>query len=165
VSTTISPPGRSRCRRRTLTTARTAEQSQATSSAPLAAAISAALSSLPSWGVNAASAAMSAAVWAAALAPASAPTSTAATPASSTNPANASPTRVAPPSSGLSGGVQVPGLTRAPLVRVSTVLVAWSRQTFTVWKLVSPWAQLPSSWRVRGVTAMRRLATSRPEGV
>src|SRR5215216_1869180 len=35
----------------------------------------------------------------------------------------------------------------------------------TVWKLVSPWVQLPSSWRVRGVTARRRLATSRPVGV
>jgi hypothetical protein len=115
VSTTVNPLGRSRCRRCTVTTARTAEQSQVTSSAPLAAAISAALSSLqlstraaaepwtiaadPTRGVNAASAAMSAAVWAAALAPASAPTSTAATPASSTSPVNASPTRVAPPSS------------------------------------------------------------------
>ena len=46
MSTTVSPPGRSRCRRRTLTSARTAEQSQLTSSAPLAAAISAARSSL-----------------------------------------------------------------------------------------------------------------------
>jgi hypothetical protein len=46
VSATVSPPGTSRCRRRTLTTARTAEQSQVTSSAPLAAAISAALPSL-----------------------------------------------------------------------------------------------------------------------
>lgn len=46
MSTTVNPLGRSRCRRRTLTTARTAEQSQATSTAPLAAAISAALSSL-----------------------------------------------------------------------------------------------------------------------
>ena len=99
VSATVNPPGTSRWRRRTATTARTAEQSQVTSSAPLAAAISAALSSLrlsactadPSCGVNAASAAMSAAVWAAALAPASAPMSTAATPASSTNPVNASP--------------------------------------------------------------------------
>jgi hypothetical protein len=84
-----------------VTTARTAEQSQVTSSAPLAAAIWATRSSLglsargpadASCGVNAASAAMSAAVWAAALAAASAPMSTAATPASSTNPVNASPT-------------------------------------------------------------------------
>ena len=122
MSCTVSPPGTSRCRRRTLTTARTAEQSQLTSSAPLAAAISAARSSLevsarapgepratvprwaadaadPSRGVKAARAAMSAAVCAAALAPARTPTSTAATPASSTSPVNASPTRVAPPSS------------------------------------------------------------------
>src|SRR4029453_4699179 len=56
-------------------------------------------------------------------------------------------------------------ITRAPLVRVSAALVAWSRQTVTVWKLVSPSVQLPSSWRVRGVTARRRLATSRPVGV
>src|SRR5919106_4949102 len=56
-------------------------------------------------------------------------------------------------------------ITRAPLVRVSTALVAWSRQTTMVWKLVSPWVQLPSSCRVRGVTARRRLATSRPVGV
>src|SRR5215217_1798769 len=34
-----------------------------------------------------------------------------------------------------------------------------------VWKLVSPWVQLPSSCRMRGVTAIRRLATSRPLGV
>src|SRR4029450_1381738 len=34
-----------------------------------------------------------------------------------------------------------------------------------VGKLVSPSVQLPSSWRVRGVTARRRLATSRPLGV
>jgi hypothetical protein len=105
VSATVSPAGRSRCRRRTPTTARTAEQSHATSSAPLAPASSAALATAespttgPARGVNAASAAMSAAVCAAALATASAPMSTAATPASSTNPVNASPMRVAPPRS------------------------------------------------------------------
>jgi hypothetical protein len=100
VSATVNPPGTSRCRRRTVTSARTAEQSQLTSSASLAAAIPAALSlrlspgapADPSCGVTAASAAMSAAVWAAALAPASAPMSTAATPASSTNPVSASAT-------------------------------------------------------------------------
>jgi hypothetical protein len=42
VRVTLSPPGTSRTRRRTLTTAWTVEQSQLTSSAPLAAAISAA---------------------------------------------------------------------------------------------------------------------------
>ena len=104
VSTTASPPGISRCRRRTRTTAWTAEHSQATSSAPLAAAISAALASAPPFpgptagstrGANAASAARSAAVCTAA----SAPMSTAATPASRTNPASDNPMRVAPPRS------------------------------------------------------------------
>jgi hypothetical protein len=108
VSATVSPAGTSRCRRRTLTTACTAEQSQATSSAPLAPASSAALvpaespagaTTGPTRGVNAASAAMSAAVCAAALATASAPMSTAATPASITNPVKANPMRVAPPRS------------------------------------------------------------------
>jgi hypothetical protein len=107
MSATVSPAGTSRCRRRTLTTACTAEQSQATSSAPLAPASSAALVSAESpagaagttRGVNAASAAMSAAVCAAALATASAPMSTAATPASITNPVKANPMRVAPPRS------------------------------------------------------------------
>jgi hypothetical protein len=105
MSATVSPAGTSRCRRRTLTTACTAEQSQATSSAPLAPASSAALVSAdsptgattgPTRGVNAA---MSAAVCAAALATASAPMSTAATPASITNPVKANPMRVAPPRS------------------------------------------------------------------
>ena len=91
-----------------MTTAWTAEQAQATSSAPLAAAIPAAWASPqlraeaatgPLWGDSAANAARSAAVCAAALAPTSAPTSTATRPAISTNPANANPTRVAPPSS------------------------------------------------------------------
>ena len=107
MSATVSPAGTSRCRRRTLTTACTAEQSQATNSAPLAPASSAALVSAespagatgPTRGVNAASAAMSAAVCAAALATASAPMSTAATPASITNPVKANPMRVAPPRS------------------------------------------------------------------
>jgi hypothetical protein len=107
-SATVSPPGSSRCRRRTLTTASTAEQSQVTSSAPLARASPAALASGerpagapggPIRGVSAASAAMSAAVCAAALATTSAPTSTATTPASRTSPVRASPTRVAPPRS------------------------------------------------------------------
>lgn len=105
---TVSPAGTSRCRRRTLTTACTGEQSQATSWVPLAPASSAALASAespvgattgPIGGVNAASAAMSAAVCAAALATANAPMSTAASPASSTNPVKANPMRVAPPCS------------------------------------------------------------------
>jgi hypothetical protein len=113
----------SRWRRRTVTTASTAEQSQATRSAPLAAATLDALASGPASagapvapnrmldagatveatpaisGVNAARAARSAAVCAAALAAASAPMSTAAIPASRTNPAMDNPIRVAPPRS------------------------------------------------------------------
>jgi hypothetical protein len=136
VSTTVNPAGTSRWRRRTPTTARAAEQSQATSSAPLAAAISAARPSLqlsaraavepwtaadPSRGVNAASAAMSAAVWAAALAPASAPMSTAATPANSTSPANANPTRVAPPSSPTRQGTATRVGRSAAVIRVGLI--------------------------------------------
>ena len=91
-----------------MTTAWTAEQAHATSSAPLAAAIPAAWASPqlgaepvtgPLWGDRAANAARSAAVCAAALAPASAPMSTATSPAISTKPASANPTRVAPPCS------------------------------------------------------------------
>jgi hypothetical protein len=103
VSLTTSAAGTNRCRRRTITTASTAEQSQATSSAPLAAASSAALASGPAVavgsGVTAASAARSAAACVAALAAASTPMSTAASPARSTNPAIDNPIRVVPPRS------------------------------------------------------------------
>jgi hypothetical protein len=111
LTATLTPPGTSRSRRRTVTTAWTEEQSHLTSSAPLAPASSAARASpqpsavqatppsSPTSGVSAANAAMSAAVCAAALAPANAPTSIPTTPTSSTTPARANPTRVAPPRS------------------------------------------------------------------
>jgi hypothetical protein len=143
---TTIPPGTSRTRRRTSTTAWTAEQSHRTSSAPLARATAAARklrsphasplasgspgpcpghtaetpprpcsgrpASAPT-GASAASAARSAAVCATALAAASAPTSTPTSPTSSTNPASANPTRVAPPSS---PGVMPPPPPRSPLL-------------------------------------------------
>jgi hypothetical protein len=111
MTATLNPPGTSRSRRRTVTTAWTGEQSQRTSSAPLAHAISAAwvsprsaatVATPPpsvSRGVSAASAAMSAAVWAAALAAASAPMSVPTTPTISSIPTSPNPTRVAPPRS------------------------------------------------------------------
>jgi hypothetical protein len=98
VSDTVSPPGTSRTRRLTRTTAWTGEQAHITSSAPFAAAISAARDGgSPCPGVSAASTAMSAAVCTAARAPTSAPTFTATTPVIRTSPDNANPTRVAPP--------------------------------------------------------------------
>lgn len=93
---TVRPPGTSRTRRLTFTTAWTAEQSHLTSSAPLATAISAARD-VPQLGVSTARATMSAAVWAAARAAASAPMSTARTPVIRMSPDSASPMRVAPP--------------------------------------------------------------------
>jgi hypothetical protein len=111
LTATLNPPGTSRSRRRTVTTAWTEEQSHLTSSAPLALASSAARDaarssattpgppSSASQGVSAASAAMSAAVCAAALAPANAPTSIPTTPTIRSTPTSANPTRVAPPRS------------------------------------------------------------------
>jgi hypothetical protein len=121
---TVSPPGTSRTRRLTCTTAWIAEQSHITNSAPLAAASSAALAapepasrasdepcsgccSCPgrcpdpsaSTGVRTASAAMSAAVCAAARALTRAATSTATTPVIRMSPDSANPTSVAPPCS------------------------------------------------------------------
>jgi hypothetical protein len=111
LTATLNPPGTSRSRRRTVTTAWTGEQSHLTSSAPLTLAISAARDSArssattptpppsASQGVSAANAAMSAAVCAAALAPANAPTSIPTTPTIRSTPTSANPTRVAPPPS------------------------------------------------------------------
>jgi hypothetical protein len=131
---TTIPPGTSRTRRRTSTTAWTAEHSHRTSSAPLARVTAAARklrsphASPLAWevsrpdddrpasaptGASAASAARSAAVCATALATASAPTSTPTSPTSSTNPASANPTRVAPPSS---PGVMPPPPPGSPLL-------------------------------------------------
>jgi hypothetical protein len=114
----MSAAGTSRCRRRTVTTASTAEQAQATRSAPLATASSAALVSGPAVavgsGVNAASAARSAAACVAALAAASTPMSTAAIPARSTNPAIDNPIRVVPPRSPGGESHDLPFLTGTP---------------------------------------------------
>ncbi len=127
VTWTVRPPGTSRTRRLTFTTAWMAEQSHLTSSAPLATAISAARD-VPQPGVRAARAAMSAAVCAAARAAASAPMSTARTPVIRMSPDNANPMRVAPPFSPADHPNERAGPARTCLGRAAA-----TRGVFTGW--------------------------------